>query len=121
MHGRYLDNNNIIFSSSNQDISLTDGIHKLQFKKLVVQQARSIILDSCTIIALPTQTSGNSYNIHFKRLALIGVDFDTLYKTNLIKADSVYCENPVSNINLNSNLAGTKMWLPKECQTLKKS
>jgi hypothetical protein len=105
--GGYLNNNNVIFRSSDQDISLSDGIHKLLFKKLVVQQGRSIILDSCTIIALPTQTSGNSYNIQFKRLALIGVDFDTLYKTNLIKADSVYGENPVTNINLNSNLAGT--------------
>ncbi|MEP6950315.1 MAG: hypothetical protein ABI863_13605 [Ginsengibacter sp.] len=107
--GGYLNSNNIIFSSSNQDISLTDGIHKLLFKKLAVQQGRNIILDSCTIIALPTQTSGNSYNIHFKRLALIGVDFDTLYKTNLIRADSVYCENPVTNINLNPNVAGTNV------------
>ncbi len=100
----YLDSNNVIFSSSNQDITFTDGIHKLLFKKLVLQQGRSIILDSCTIIALPTRAMGNSYNIQFKRLALIGVDFDTLYKTNLIKADSVYCENPVSNINLISSL-----------------
>ena len=100
----YLDSNNVIFSSSNQDITFTDGIHKLLFKKLVLQRGRSIILDSCTIIALPTRAMGNSYNIQFKRLALIGVDFDTLYKTNLIKADSVYCENPVSNINLISSL-----------------
>ncbi|MEO6218870.1 MAG: hypothetical protein ABIO81_00475 [Ginsengibacter sp.] len=107
--GKYLDNNNIIFTSSNQDISLTDGIHKLSFKKLVMEKARNIILDSCTIIALPTHTSNNSFKIHFKKLALIGINFDTLYKTNLIQADSVYCENPVSNINLNSSLPASNM------------
>ncbi|MDQ6889022.1 MAG: hypothetical protein M3Z56_01890, partial [Bacteroidota bacterium] len=99
--GQPLDKKNIIFSSTNQDISLTDGMHKLLFKKLRVLQGRSIILDSCTIIALPSKTSNNNYRILFKKLALIGVNFDTLYKTNLIKADSVYCENPVSTINLN--------------------
>jgi len=104
--GRYLDNNNILFSSSNQDISFSDGIHKLLFKRLVIEKARNIIMDSCTIIALPTLTSHSSYNIHFKRLALIGVDFDALSKTNLIKADSVYCVNPFSNVDLNSGLPG---------------
>lgn len=101
-HGKYLNNNNILFSSSNQDITLTDGIHELLFKRLVIQKARNIILDSCTIIALPTQESHSSYNIHFKRLALIGVDFNALYKSNRIKADSVYCENPITDLNLNT-------------------
>ncbi len=99
-HGKYLDNNNILFSSSNQNISLTDGIHKLLFKRLVIQKARNIILDSCTIIALPTGESHSSFNIHFKRLALIGVDFNALYKSNRIKADSVYCLNPITDLNL---------------------
>ncbi|HEV8084919.1 MAG TPA: DUF748 domain-containing protein [Chitinophagaceae bacterium] len=97
---KYLDNNNIQFSSSNQDITFTDGIHQLQFKRLVIQKARNIILDSCTIIALPTEESRSSYNIHFKKLALIGVDFNALYKSNRIKADSVYCQNPIIDLNL---------------------
>ncbi len=102
--GKYLDNNNILFSSSNQDITLTDGIHKLQFKRLVIQKAKNIMLDSCTIIALPSQTTHSSYNIHFKRLALIGVDFNALYNSSLIKADSVYCVNPIMGLNLNTAL-----------------
>ncbi len=105
--GKYITNNNISFNSSNQDISFTDGIHKLLFKRLVIQKARNIILDSCTIIALPTLESHSSFNIHFKKLALIGVDFDTLYKTNLIKADSVYCEDPIIDLNLNGNVTGS--------------
>ncbi|MEP6583493.1 MAG: hypothetical protein ABJA90_04480, partial [Ginsengibacter sp.] len=103
----YLDNNNILFSSSNQNITLTDGIHQLQFKRLVIEKARNIILDSCTIIALPTENVHSSYNIHFKRLALIGVDFNALSRSNRIKADSVYCVNPIADLNLNSALPGT--------------
>ena len=81
---------------------MSDGIHKLIFKSLSIKQARSIILDSCTIIALPAYESGNSYSISFKRLALVGVDFNALGKKNIIRADSVYCEIPIANINLNS-------------------
>ncbi|MEO8764922.1 MAG: hypothetical protein ABI416_11570 [Ginsengibacter sp.] len=106
---RPLDHKNIIFSSSNQDISFTDGIHRLSFKRLMIEQSRnSIILDSCTIVASPTQNFNNGYTILFKRLALIGVDFDTLYKTNLIKADSVYCEYPLANFNLNAASSAKK-------------
>lgn len=50
--GKYLENNNLEFSSFNQNILLSDGVHQLLFKKLSIQQARSIILDSCTVIAL---------------------------------------------------------------------
>ncbi|HEY5407328.1 MAG TPA: hypothetical protein VIJ92_09575 [Ginsengibacter sp.] len=100
--GEYFEKNNIDFSSSNQDIMLSDGIHKLIFKKLSIIEARSIILDSCTIIGLPATKSGNSYSISFKKLALVGVDFNALDKKNIIRADSVYCEVPITNINLNS-------------------
>ena len=101
--GQYFEKNDIDFSSSNQDIAFSDGIHKLIFKKLSIKQARSIILDSCTIIGLPTYESGNSYSISFKRLALVGVDFNALGSRNIIRADSVYCENPVTDIHLNSS------------------
>jgi len=107
--GQYFENNNIDFSSSNQDIALSDGIHKLLFKKLSINQARSIILDSCTIIALPIHESGNNYSISFKKLALVGVDFNAWYRKNIIKADSVYCENPLSNISLNSTSADSSV------------
>ena len=103
--GKYFEKNNIDFSSSNQDIILSDGIHKLSFKRLSIKLAKNIILDSCIIIGLPNHYSGNSYSISFRRLALIGVDFNALGKKGIIKADSVYCENPVTDINLNSSLA----------------
>ena len=107
--GKYFQNNNLDFRSSNQDIVLSDGVHRLTFKELTIKDARSIILDTCTIIALPTLASGNNYNISFKKLALIGVDFNALYRKGIIRADSVYCEYPNSRINLNSNVVDSNI------------
>jgi hypothetical protein len=101
----YLQNNTVNFKSSNQSILLSDGIHTLSFKNISLQKAKNIILDSCTIIASPLKSLGNSYDIFFKKLALTGVDFESLYKRHIIRADSVYCENPVINMSLNPALA----------------
>lgn len=100
--------NNVEFSSSNQDLTLSDGIHKLLFKKLTIQKGRNIVMDTCTIVALPKSSEGNSFNIHFKKLALVGVDFDALYRLNRIRADSVYCEKPAAYIYVNSALGERK-------------
>lgn len=115
----YLQNNTVSFRSSNQSILLSDGIHTLSFKNLSLQKAKNIILDSCTIIASPLQSSGNSYNIFFKKLALTGVDFGSLYKRHVIRADSVYCENPMINMSLNPALAGNSK-TPKDIPDIEK-
>jgi hypothetical protein len=65
-------------------------------------------LDNCTITAIATDSSKSSYTIFFKQLILAGVDFNAMYQYNLIKADSVYCENPLFNININTLADGEK-------------
>ncbi len=89
--------------TTHQQISLPGGRHKLAFKnfRLLLFQKR-IELDSCTITAITTDTSSSNYQIFFKSLILTGVDFDAMDRLNLIRADSVYCENPVFNININT-------------------
>ncbi|MEO6187849.1 MAG: hypothetical protein ABIO82_06965 [Ginsengibacter sp.] len=101
--GNIIENSDISFSSTDQDIMLTDGIHKLKFRSLSIHQARNLILDSCTITASSAGASGNSFDIFFKRLALKGVDFNALYSNGLIKADSVYCISPSSDFVFNSD------------------
>ncbi|MEJ7914119.1 MAG: hypothetical protein WKF70_13245, partial [Chitinophagaceae bacterium] len=59
-------------------------------------------MDSCTLSALPTDSTKSSYTVFFKKLMLVGVDFEAMYLKNLIRADSVYCENPLFDINLNT-------------------
>ena len=117
----YLDNNTILFTSSNQAINFTDGVHKISFKRLELQNAKNIILDSCTIVASPTRESKHSFQIHFKKLALIGVDFEALYQSNHIKADSVYCQDPNGKLNFNTTNvdSNVKSRIPDAAKILK--
>jgi hypothetical protein len=88
--------------ATNQNIALPGGRHLLSFKTFRLQLFRKRVeLDSCTIIARATDSTKSSYKIFFKKLLLIGVDFDAMYRRNLIRADSVYCENPLFDININ--------------------
>jgi hypothetical protein len=91
----------IDLSTTDQNIVLPGGRHRISFKTFNLQLFRKrIVLDSCTITALATDNSKSSYTIFSKRLMLIGVDFNAMYRQNLIRADSVYCENPSFDIRL---------------------
>ena len=95
------DEQSVELTTSNQNINLPGGRHQLQFKKFRLELFdKRIELDSCTITARATDSSKSSYKIFFKSLLLIGVDFNAMYTHNLIRADSVYCENPLFNIDL---------------------
>ena len=99
----------IELQTTDQNITLPGGRHRLQFKRFHLELfGKRIQLDSCTISALATDSSKSSYNIFFKKLMLVGVDFEAMYKRNLIRADSVYCENPLFDINLNTLGAASK-------------
>lgn len=95
--------------TTNQNIALPGGRHRLSFKKFHLELFQKIIeLDSCTITAAATDSSKSSYVIFFKKLLLKGVDFDAMYRKNLIRADSVYCENPSFNIQLNTSVGSSE-------------
>ncbi|MGZ5133785.1 MAG: hypothetical protein ACXWCG_01490, partial [Flavitalea sp.] len=95
------DEHSVDLRTANQNIALPGGRHQLSFKTFTLQLFRKYIeLDSCTITAIPTEKSKSSYQIFFSKLFLIGVDFTAMYRDNLIRADSVYCENPLFDINL---------------------
>ncbi|HMJ47101.1 MAG TPA: hypothetical protein VK498_07205, partial [Ferruginibacter sp.] len=100
--------------TSNQDIAMPGGRHRLTFKSFALHLfQKRIELDSCTISAISTDSTKSSYKIFFKKLLLIGVDFEAMYSRNLIKADSVYCENPVFQIKLEqANAAPEKKQRP---------
>jgi len=89
--------------TTDQNITLPGGRHRLQFKRFQLELfGKRIQMDSCTISALATDSTKSSYTIFFNKLMLVGVDFEAMYQNNLIKADSVYCENPLFEINLNT-------------------
>jgi hypothetical protein len=84
-----------------QNILLPGGRHRLSFKSFNLQLFRqSIQLDSCTVTAMATDSLKSSYKIFFKKLFLSGVDFAALSSKNLVKADTVFCEDPFFDINI---------------------
>ncbi|MDB5192564.1 MAG: hypothetical protein JWQ96_2127 [Segetibacter sp.] len=98
----YIKNDQTIeLRTSNQDIALPGGRHRLSFKSFNLHLFRERIeLDSCTVTALATDSVKSSYKIFFKKLSLTGVDFNAMSRENVIKADSVYCEEPLFDFNL---------------------
>ncbi|MEO7264971.1 MAG: hypothetical protein ABIW38_08665 [Ferruginibacter sp.] len=99
--------------TTNQFINLPGGRHMLAFKKFNLQLLnKRIDLDSCTITAIPTDSTSSSYKIFFTKLSLVGVDFAAMYEKDIIKADSVYCENPLFQVRLNTAMASTKVQKP---------
>ena len=104
----------IELKSTDQNITLPGGRHRLSFKSFNLHLFRqSIELDSCTVTAIATDSVKSSYKIFFKKLLLTGVDFNALSTKNLIQADSVYCEAPYFNFDLyRSDAVAKKTELP---------
>ena len=95
------DEQSVDLRTANQNIALPGGRHQLSFKTFRLHLfRRHIELDSCVITAKPTEDLKSSYKIFFSKLLLLGVDFNAMYRQNLIRADSVYCENPLFDIDL---------------------
>lgn len=86
---------NVVLRSTNQNIIFPDGRHRLSFSRFRINLKNKLVeFDSCTIAATKADSSSASFKVFFDALLLTNIDFDTLYKTELIKADSVYCVNP---------------------------
>lgn len=92
---KILFSDNVTLNSHNQDILLPDSRHRISFKNFNINlKKKLVVFDSCTIAANRTESSQSSFNVFFDKLSLTNIDFDTLYKAEVIKADSVYCVNP---------------------------
>lgn len=101
---KVLFSDNVTLQSNNQRIAFPDGRHFLNFKKFNINLAEKIVaFDSCTIAAVKGTTRGSAFRIYFDKLQLTDIDFPTLYKSNIIKADSVFCLNPRFNLILESD------------------
>lgn len=92
---KILFSDNIILRSENQNILFPDRRHRLSFSRFRINLQKKLVeFDSCTIEAPRKDPVGSSFKVFFNALLLTNIDFDTLYKTEVIKADSVYCVNP---------------------------
>ncbi len=97
---------NVVFRSTNQHIIFPDGRHSLSFSQFRINLKNKLVeFDSCTIAATRGDSAAATFNVFFDALMLTNIDFDTLYKSEVIKADSVYCVNPKFNLEV---VAGKK-------------
>ncbi|MEO7984778.1 MAG: hypothetical protein ABI688_11925, partial [Bacteroidota bacterium] len=106
---------NILLRSNNQNIIFPDGRHRLSFSRFRINlKNRLVEFDSCTISATRGDSTAASFNVFFDALFLTNIDFDTLYKAEVIKADSVYCVNPKFNLEVEiGKNKGSKKPAPK--------
>lgn len=91
---KFLYSDNIVLRVENQDIAFPDGVHHMSFKNLLINvRSKQVQVDSCWLRA-ETQNDRNTFRIFFDVLKMTNLDFAALYKKSLIKADSVYINNP---------------------------
>ena len=99
---------NVVLHCFNQDIMFPDGRHRFGFKQFRINLRKKVVeIDSCTISATRRDSSSTSFNVFTDSLFLTNINFDTLYRYEVIKADSVYCINP--KFTLDVKLKGKKM------------
>ena len=90
-----------MLKSRDQDIIFPDGSHRLSYRKFRINIEKRIVeFDSCTIAATRTDSASTDFSIFFDELVMTNIDFDTLYRAEVIKADSVYCINPQFKLNV---------------------
>lgn len=98
---KILFSDNIVLRSNDQNIIFPDGRHRLNFSRFRINLKKKLVeFDSCTIEATRTDTAASKFKVFFDALLLTNIDFDTLYRSDVIKADSVYCVNPRFDLDL---------------------
>lgn len=111
---KILFSDNVSLQTTNQDIYFPDGRHRLQFSNFRINlENRLAEFDNCTITASKGDSSNASFTVFFDKLKMTNIDFDTLYHSEVIKADSVYCINPRFTLNVNLKDEATTVKPPK--------
>lgn len=112
---KFLFGDNAVLRTRDQDILFPDGRHRLSFSRFRINLRKKLVeFDSCTIAATKSDSSAAGFKVFFDVLLLTNIDFDTLYRNNVIKADSVYCVNPQFNLDAKWNRKkGSKKTAPE--------
>jgi len=96
---KILFSDDIDIQTTNQNIVFPDGMHSLRFKKFKLNvRDRIAYFDSCQFTANKEGATKSTFSMYFDKLKLTKIDFQSLYQSELIKADSVFCTNPHFNL-----------------------
>lgn len=95
---------NIAVRTYNQNIAFPGSRHFIAFKDFRVNlQNQRVEFDSCTLRAVKGDSSRTAFKIFFDKLQLTNIDFDSLYSSETIIADSVYCSRPQIFLDIDSD------------------
>ena len=107
---KLLFSDNVVLNAHNQDILFPDGRHRLSFRNFSINlKQRLVEFDSCTMLAEQKGDAPSRFRVFFDTLRLANIDFDTLYHTEVIKADSVYCNNPRFDLTVENSKRNTSI------------
>ncbi len=95
---------NIAVQTSEQQITFPGGRHFLSFKNFTVNLLKKRVeFDSCMLQSVKGDSSKTAFRIFFDKLRFTDIDFNTLYQSEVINADSVYCANPKIQFDIDAD------------------
>ncbi len=115
-HEKLFFSDNVVLNTWNQDIVFPDGRHRLAFSHFKINlKQRLVEFDSCTMVTEQKDNARSRLRVFFDTLRLANIDFDTLYRSEVIKADTVYCLNPRFDLEVENSKRkpGDKRTAPK--------
>ncbi len=87
-----------------QDITFPNGDFRMKYASLEISSAdNSVRIDSFFLSGMNQDTAYGSLEAGFRNLRLVNIDFRALYEQDLIKVDSLYCNEPDLLLNLDLN------------------
>jgi hypothetical protein len=93
--------NRLKLRTGRQDITFPNGDYRMKYASLEINSAdNSVRIDSFFLSGGYTDTTYGSLQAGFRNLRLVNIDFKTLYEKDLLKVDSVYCQDPDLDLNI---------------------
>lgn len=84
-----------------QDVEFPEGDYRIRYGKLEFDtENNSMAIDGLQINSQSGDTTKNELNIQLKKLLLTKINFQTLYKENRFEVDSMICDQPIINMDL---------------------
>lgn len=97
----------IAIQTTNQNLIFPGGLHFLSFKNFRFGlRDQRVTFDSCMVRGIKGDSSKSAFNIYFDKLELTKINFDTLYASDVIQADSAFCKNPKITLDIDADQAG---------------
>ncbi|MEY4629610.1 MAG: hypothetical protein RLZZ595_1936 [Bacteroidota bacterium] len=88
-------------NTGSQDIEFPEGDYRIRYGKMEFDtENNAMSIDQLQVNSQSGDSSKNELDIQLQKLQLSNINFQTLYKENRFEVDSMICQNPVINMDL---------------------